>query len=328
MDPAGRGGDGMTAQGDILPRIAVFFVGELQDAGFNASALAGAEAAAANGVADIRIVSGVRYDQAEIRARLADTVPQVDGLVFIGGQGNSATPEIAARHPEMRFAIVQGEKTGPNLASYDVRQEESAFLAGVLAARLTATGVVGHLSGHRVTPGLKGRAAFVAGVAHADPGVRVLTAFCGTQDDSDVTRTWAAAQISASADILFTMLNGARTGAIEACRAAGIRQIGNALDWVSVDPEVFVASAMARIDLGVARAIADMAASLTPPSIVEFGLAQGDFVSLSLGAEVPPAIAADVAQVAEALRQGQITIPDTYDGPEFQLQEASCLTGG
>lgn len=318
----------MTAQPGALPRIAVFFVGELQDAGFNASALAGAEAAAASGVADIRIISGVRYDQAEIRDRLADAVPTVDGLVFIGGQGNIATPEIAAQHPERLFAIVQGEKTAANLASYDVRQEESAFLAGVLAARLTVSGVVGHLSGHRVTPGVKGRAAFVAGVEHADRNVQVLTSFCGTQDDSDVTRTWASAQIAASADILFTMLNGARAGAIEACRFAGIRQIGNALDWVSVDPEVFVASAMARIDLGVERAIGDMAARITPPAIVEFGLAEGAFVSLSLGTGVPASVAADVAQVAEALRQGQIAIPHRYDGPEFQPEDTQCLTGG
>ncbi len=195
-------------------RIAVFFVGEVQDAGFNASALAGAEASDTS--AEITIVSGVRYDQEAIRSRLAEVVPQVDGLIFIGGQGNIATPEIAAIHPNKKFAVVQGHKSGANLASYDVRQEDSAFLAGVLAARLTQTGTVGHLSGHRVPPGLKGRAAFVAGVTHADPAVRVLTGFCGTQDDSNVTRDWAAAEIAAGADIIFTMLNDARSGAIEA----------------------------------------------------------------------------------------------------------------
>ena len=50
-------------------KIAVFFVGEVQDDGFNASALAGAERAAQDGLAAITLVSGVRYDQDEIRAR-------------------------------------------------------------------------------------------------------------------------------------------------------------------------------------------------------------------------------------------------------------------
>ena len=124
-------------------KIAVFFVGEVQDAGFNSSALAGAMAAADDGAAEISIISGVRYDQDTIRARLAEVVPDIDGLIFVGGQGNVASSEIAANYPDKMFALIQGEKTAKNLASYDVRQEESAFLAGVLAARITKTGTVG-----------------------------------------------------------------------------------------------------------------------------------------------------------------------------------------
>ncbi|WP_424968788.1 BMP family ABC transporter substrate-binding protein [Dinoroseobacter sp. S375] len=305
-------------------KIAVFFVGEVEDAGFNASALAGAQAASAEGLADISIVSGVSYDQPEIRNRMAAILPDHDGLVFIGGQGNLATPELARACPDKRFAIVQGNQTGPNLASYDVRQEDSAFLAGCLAARLTQSGTVAHLSGHRVPPGLKGRAAFAAGVAHADPSVGVLTGFCGTQDDGDVTYRWASAQIAAGADILFTMLNGARGGAIRACRENGTRQIGNALDWVARDPAVFVASAIARIDTGVRHAIRDMVGGQVPDHVVEFGLAEGDFISLSLGREVPQAISDEIEDFAEGIRTGRIAVPKEYTGDEFNPDEVPC----
>jgi basic membrane protein A len=308
-------------------RIAVFFVGALDDRGFNASALAGARRAAAQGAAEIAVVAGVPYDQAAIRRRMAEVLAEADGLVFIGGQGNAATPDLAAAHPDKRFAIVQGHRTGPNLASYDVRQEESAFLAGVLAAHLTRTGTVAHLSGHRVTPGLKGRAGFVAGVRHAAPRMPILTGFCGTQDDSSVTRAWAAAQCAAGADILFTMLNAARDGATEACRAAGTRQIGNALDWVAEDPAVFAASALARIDLGVERALADMVAGHMPETVVSFGLAQGDFVGLSMAPDIPDAARRAVAEASAALRDGRIALPESYDGPEFTPEDQTCLPG-
>lgn len=314
MDTIGQVGNAVNTK----MKIAVFFVGEVRDAGFNASALAGTKAAAAQGVAEISIVSGVRYDQDAIRERLADIVPEVDGLVFIGGQGNIATPEIAAQYPDKKFAIVQGQKMGPNLASYDVLQEDSAFLAGALAARLTQSGTVGHLSGHRVSPGLKGRAAFVAGVKHANPEIKVLTGFCGTQDDSTVTKAWATAEISAGADIIFTMLNDARSGAIEACRAGRARQIGNAMDWVEVDPDVFIASAIARIDLGVKSAIADMVAGITPDTTVHLGLADGDFASLAMGDDVPDATKEYIAKLAQDIRDGTCNVPNSYDGPEFQ----------
>jgi len=306
-------------------RIAVFFVGALEDRGFNASAREGVLRVVETGMAEIEVISGVPYDQAAIRTRLAEGLHDAEGLVFIGGQGNLAMPDVAADHPGHRFAIVQGKRLGPNLASYDVRQEDSAFLAGVLAAHLTRSGTVAHLSGHRVTPGLKGRAGFVAGVRHVAPDMPVLTSFCGTQDDTTVARDWARSQIEAGADVLFTMLNAARAGATEACRTAGTRQIGNALDWVAEDPEVFAGSALARIDLGVVRAVADMVAGIVPGQIVEFGLADGEFVSLSMAPDVPEAARVAVAQAAEALRRGEIAIPESYEGPEFTPEDARCL---
>ncbi len=306
-------------------RIAVFFVGALADRGFNASAHQGAMRVAERGIAEVEVISGVPYDQAAIRARLAGALADIDGLVFIGGQGNLAMPGIAADHPRHRFAIVQGKRMGKNLASYDVRQEESAFLAGVLAAHMTRSGTVGHLSGHRVTPGLKGRAGFVAGVRHVAPEMPILTSFCGTQDEARVARVWAEAQIAAGADILFTMLNAAREGATEACRAAGIRQIGNALDWVAEDPQVFAASALARIDRGVERAVEDMVAGRVPERIVGFGLADGDFVSLAMVKDVPEQARAAVARAADALRNGEIDLPEDYDGPEFAPEDAQCF---
>jgi basic membrane protein A len=306
-------------------RISIFFVGEVHDDGFNASALKGALHARDAGLAQISVIEGVPYEEDVIRSRLAEAMAACDGLVFIGGQGDVATPAVAADHPDKRFAIVQGHKTAPNLACYDVLQEETAFLAGALAALITRTGVVGHLSGHRVRPGLKGRAAFAAGVSHIDPQIKLLTAFCGTQDDNAISNAWASAEISAGADVIFTMLNAARQGAIEACRAGGALQIGNALDWVARVPEVFVASAMARIDLGVERAIADMVAGDVPPGIVALGLGQADYGHLSMGAAVPPEIRARIEELASRIRAGQIAIPETYAGPEFQPEAGQWI---
>lgn len=306
-------------------RITVFFVGEVHDDGFNASALDGALRARDAGLVQISVVDGVPYKEDVIRARLDQVIDGCDGLVFIGGQGNVATPEIAAIHPDKCFAIVQGHRIGPNLASYDVLQEETAFLAGALAALITKTRVVGHLSGHRVRPGLKGRAAFAAGVSYIDPEITLLTGFCGTQDDNTVSRAWAEAEIEAGADVIFTMLNAARQGAIDACREAGVLQIGNALDWVARDREVFVASAMARIDLGVERAIHDMVAGHIPSSIVELGLADGEYVQLAMGDAVPADIKARIDQIAMLIRDGQFDIPDDYKGPEFQPATGPCI---
>ena len=90
-----------------------------------------------------------------------------DLVVVHGGQGEGPVATLATETRRVCFAVSQGGIVGENVASYEVRLEESAFLAGALAGRLSRGGTVGHLSGERVRPGLKGRAAFVAGLGRA-----------------------------------------------------------------------------------------------------------------------------------------------------------------
>ncbi|MEG3003258.1 MAG: BMP family ABC transporter substrate-binding protein, partial [Comamonas sp.] len=177
-----------------------------------------------------------------------------------GGQNNQAAVEAAARNPKTQFVVTQGAVQAANLSSYDVLQEESAYLAGVLAALTTKTGVVGHMSGIRVPPGLKGRAAYAAGVRDTDPKVKLLT------------HRIAKAQMAAGADVIFTMLNSGRNGVTQACREAGTRQIGNVIDWTAVDSQVFVASAWADVGIGAFLAVKDMQQRGAPgPGIHKIG---------------------------------------------------------
>ncbi|MDG2205925.1 MAG: BMP family protein [Alphaproteobacteria bacterium] len=299
-------------------KISAFFVGEIHDHGFNASALAGVEVERSRGVHDIDVVTGVPYESDVMADRLAETAALSDMVIFVGGQGDSVTPAIAAGFSKTRFAVIQGSVQGPNVFSYEVCQEESAFLAGVFAAHFSTTGVVGHLSGHRVRPGLKGRAAFVAGARYAREDIRVLTSFCGTQDNSDVTQAWTAAQIENGADIIFTMLNGARHGAIAACHDYRVYQIGNALDWCAKNPAVFVASAIARIDTAVQWAIADAEAGIRPTKKTIFGLNDGNAVELAISDRISRDIHDKVSAAETLLRADEIIVPEDYEGEEYQ----------
>lgn len=307
-------------------RVAVVFVGTIHDQGFNEAAFAGVEAARRQPGRMITVPPAVPFEPDAIRAS-ADTAAREVGpgglVVLIGGQGDGVAVPLSAEWPDRRFAVVQGSVTGANLSSYHVRQEQSAFLAGVLAAHVTRSGTVAHLSGHRVRPGLLGRAAFVAGVRHAAPGMPVLTGFCGTQDDAAVTLAWARAQLDAGADVLFTMLNGARSGAIDACRAVGAMQIGNVLDWTALEPDVFVASALARIDLAVEAAIAAAETGQREGQSIGFSLddeaGAGRMVDLVLRPDIEPRARSAVATARAELIAGRLEIAERYDGAEFDL---------
>jgi basic membrane protein A len=243
------------------------------------------------------------------------------GLVIAhGGQNNAAAQQVAGEFPAVRFVVTQGNVKGANLSSYEVLQEQSAYLAGALAALTTRTGVVGHMSGIRVTPGLKGRAAFAAGVAATDPKVRLLTNFSGNQDDNALSRRIALAQMDAGADVIFTMLNAGRQGVTDACLERRTRQIGNVVDWTARQPAVFVGSAVANVSKAVFAAVQDHAQGRWQPGVVrQIGLEDPEAVRLTLSADVAAPVRERLDRLRDAVARGEVRVPDRYDGPEFSV---------
>ncbi|WP_137893478.1 BMP family protein [Ramlibacter sp. 2FC] len=299
--------------------VGALFAGNVNDRGFMEAGWRGLERARVELGVKTSHIDSVQPRKELLAAALTRLAESgVDLVVAHGGQNNEACAEVAARFPRAKFVVTQGAVTEANLASYDVLQEESAYLAGVLAALSTRTGVVGHMSGIRVRPGLKGRAAYAAGVRATNPNVKLLTNFSGNQDDNPLSHRVASAQIAAGADVIFTMLNAGRDGVTEACREKGRRQIGNVIDWVQADPKVFVGSAMADVGIGVFESVRELQAGSFPAGkIRKVGLANPQAVRLSMAPDVPAEVRARIARVAEDIVAGRIHVPESYDGPEF-----------
>jgi len=257
----------------------------------------------------------------ELLERIAATQP--DLVIAHGGQGDAPVAAVAPHHPRVRFAVSQGAITGPNIASYEVRLEGAAFLAGALAALHSRSGVIAHLSGERVAPGLKGRDAFAAGAAHANPEVRLLSAFCGHQHDAAVAEAIADAQAAAGADVLFTMLGAGRAGAIASCRRNGMRQIGDGADWCAREPDVFIASAMADSAWGCHQAAADFAAEAFPAGEHRsVGLEHTDLCRLALGEDIDERMRAHLAALSTDITTGKVAIDTRWTGTEFSTPVA------
>mgnify|MGYP000222538486 CR=1 FL=1 len=160
----------------------------------------------------------------------------------------------------------------------------------------------------RAGRGLRGRAGFARGLLHARPEASLLTGFCGDQHDPALAERWTAAQAAAGAEVQFAMLDGGRPGAIAACRAAGIRAIGNVRDWTVVDP-VFLASAVADNGVAVEAAVA----AFLEGRFVDrrLGLEEPAAVRLALAGDVDPALAARVAALREAVLSGAVEVAES-----------------
>ena len=298
--------------------VAVVLFGPEGQGGFNQAGLAGAQRARAVNPGLAVHWCEPPADRAHFLRALCET--GVELVIAHGGQGDAPVAQVAAEFPQCRFVVTQGSQPASNVAIYDALQEQSAYLAGVLAASITASGVVAHMSGEKVRPGLKGRAAFADGVRSTRADVRLITCFCGDQHDPDLAYRVVSSQAEQGADVLFAMIDGGRAGAIRACRERTVAQIGNVFDWTIREPEVFIASAIADSGACIEMAVRDHAAGrLQYGTMRHFGLESPDIVRLALGAGVPEPVRTRLAAVAARLAAGEIVPQGGFDGAEMAV---------
>lgn len=300
--------------------VSMLIPGQIDDGGFMEAGYSGLVKVGEQFQAETEYIDGIPPELDALSAALQELAATEPDLVFAhGGQCSEAAALVAIEFPNTQFVVVQGFVTGANLSSYEVLQEQSAWLGGALAGLMTQTQVVGHISGIRVRPGLKGRAAFADGLRYTNPSAEFLTIFCGDQDDAELAKTVALAEIDAGADIIFTMLNAGRIGAIEACRERGAFQIGNVRDWYPDAPDVFIASAIANVSMASILATQDYVDGELQGNIVrKVGLEVPEAVSLAMAPTVPPDLQTEIEQLAQKIINGEIEVPEEYDGPEFE----------
>ena len=301
------------------PKVVALFSGVVMDGGFMEAGYRGLVRSRDELGIEFRYVDNIRPQREALTEALREIARQSPDLVLAhGGQNNEAAKVVAAEFPQTRFVVTQGNVVGPNLASYEVLQEDSAWLGGALAGMSTRTNVVGHISGIRVTPGLKGRAAFAAGLAHTNPRARFVTNFSGSQDDVALAKRIALAEIDAGADIIFSMLNAGRIGAIEACRERKVHHIANVRDWYPDAPDVILASAVADTSFAVFDAIRDFGnGKLKVGQIHHIGLEQPTAVRLAVAPNVPASAIAAIDKFSAGIRSGEIKVSTTFAGEEF-----------
>jgi len=299
-------------------KVRAILVGHRDDRGFVQAGYEGLLRAKDDLSLDLTIGEHRAHDAAQLAGEVQAAADGADVVIVHGSRADAAIDANAPKFPGVTFFSAGGYAEGPNVWNYALLHYQAAFLGGIAAARLTKTGTVGHLSGVPIAPGKRGRAAFAHGVRFADPKVRLVTGFCGNQDQPELARKWIEGEIAQGADVIFTMLNYGRIGAIEACREAGVKQIGNIRDWTKDEPDVFVASAIADHGWSIRRFLADLAAGNVKSGVnIHAGLEVPEAVRLATGPGVENVCGSEIRAVATKIVTGEIEISPTYDGEEF-----------
>ena len=244
------------AEEDVLCVGLVTDVGEVDDKSFNQSAWEGVQQAGEELDAVVNYVE--TKDAKDYAANMQLFIDKgYDVIVTVGFALGTATTEAAAANPDVLFiGVDQGQWGGtlPNLVGLIFHEDQSGYLAGVLAASMTKTNTIAAVLGTDLVPPVVAfNEGYIAGARSVNPDINIISTYHpGGMDvaftDPEWGATTAAQAITNGADVVFGA--GGKTGngaLIEVAGTPGLYCIGVDSDQWETVPEAhgcLISSAM------------------------------------------------------------------------------------
>ena len=163
-----------------------------------------------------------------------------DGYKLVLGDAFAAEREsrrTAKQFPKTAFLFGSGSGPAePNFGVFDNWIHEPAYLSGLIAGKMSKSGVVGAVAAMGIPEVNRLVNAFFAGAREANPNVKKKVAFIGSFFDPPKAKEAALAQIDAGVDVIYAE----RFGVIEAAKEKGKLAISNMSDQSDLAPDTVI----------------------------------------------------------------------------------------
>jgi basic membrane protein A len=249
-----------------------------------------------------------------------DTSLSDDPNVIITNGFLIATDTLAAAEANTETSFIgidQFQEEFPaNYVGVLFREDQGGFLAGVLAASLSESGVIGVVGGREdVPPVVRFVNAYEAGAKSINPDIQVLSVYNESFTTPDKGASDAAQFMGEGADVIFGAGGQTGSGGIAAAAEAGVWAIGVDQDEFfttfnggeAAGSEFLATSAIKRVDLAVFRNIVaaitgDFAGGIYTLEAANDGITYAPFHD----AEIPEDVAATLEETRQGLADGSI----------------------
>ncbi len=255
----------------------------------------------------------------------ADYKPNMETLLDAGNDliwgigfkmGDTIESE-AKTNPDQKYAIIDFAypTTPKNVVGVVFKAEESSFLVGYIAGKMTKTGKVGFVGGieSNVIDGFD--YGFQAGVKTANPNVKVLRQYAESFGDAAKGKSIATKMYQDGADIVFHAAGGTGDGVIAAAKEQNKFAIGVDRDQNSLAPDNVITSAMKRVDNGVYDVVKQLKDGKFPGgTTVVLGLKEGGVdIAPTSNKHVPADILKEVDGLKQKIINGEIKVPNNKE---------------
>jgi basic membrane protein A len=250
-------------------------------------------------------------DAASYVPNLTQAAEQSDLTVGVGFLLTDQITEVANQFPDDAFLLIDSVSDAPNVSGVTFREQEGAFLAGVVAGLMTESNMLGVVGGEKIPPVVRYVVGFEAGAKSVNPDVEVVVGYADTFGDPALGKELTLAQYNQGVDIAFPVAGATGIGSFDAAK-----ELGEGYWVIAADTDQ--SQLGAEHQLAVAEKGVDTAMFLAAQQVVE-GSFEGGATSLGLaedgvGLGSPhESIPQDVLDIAAAYEQaiidGALTVP-------------------
>jgi basic membrane protein A len=299
---------GVLAQDPIVVTMVTDTAG-LGDQNFNDLAKRGLDQA----VAELGVQGEVieSRDAAAYIPNLIQAAEQSDLTVGVGFLLTESIAEIANQYPDEKFLLIDSVAEAPNVQGVTFREQEGAFLSGVIAGLMTESNKLGVVGGIKIPPVVRYIVGFEAGAKSVNPDVEVVVAYADTFDDPALGKELTLAQYNQGADIAFPVAGKTGIGSFDAAKEKGEGF------WV-IAADTDQSQLGAEHQLAVSEKGVDTALFLAAQQVVD-GTFQGGQQSLGLAEDgvglgnphesIPQEVLDIAAAYEQAIIDGTVTVP-------------------
>lgn len=296
-------------------------VGGVNDESFNQSAWEGMKRLESELGVDVSFIESHKdADYAPNLEKKADETPDI--IWGIGFLMKDAIREAAESNPDQMYALVDdsfedGEL--PNVISVVFQAEQSSFLVGYAAARMTQTDHVGFIVGMESPTMDRFKFGYMAGVEYGakelGKEIKIDTAVVEAFDDSAKGKAMAQKMFTDGADVIFHAAGQSGTGVIEAAKEMDKMAIGVDLDQNKMAPDHVITSALKNVGTAVFNVTERvMNGEELGGTTLHMGLAEGGVgIAESSDKHLSPEIMESVGAIEEKIINDEIVVPYTQE---------------
>ena len=219
--------------------------------------------------------------------------------------------KVAPDFKDVKFEHATGYKQADNMRTYDSRTYEGAYMAGIIAGKMTKSNTLGVVGSHPIPEVIRNINAFTLGAQSSNPKVKTKVVWVNTWNDPTKETEAATSLLNGGADVLFQ--NTDSPAVLKTAEAKGKRAFGWDSDMTAYGPKAHLASAIINWSPYYIKATKEaLDGSWKGGAGVWWGVKEGAIDIVSIAEDVPAETKAKVAEVKKGLADGSFVI---WKGP-------------